>query len=66
MESNNILKRFDHWFYTCVCVEIVMTNNDKKTTQSKRQRESRETMSAFDREMFRQKLLQKRRMGNRR
>ena len=25
MESNNILKRFDHWFYTCVCVEIVMS-----------------------------------------
>ena len=25
MESNNILKRFDHWFYTCVCVEMVMS-----------------------------------------
>jgi hypothetical protein len=60
MESNNILKRFDHWFYTCVCVEIVMTKNDKKTTQSKNQRQSKEIMSAFDREMLRQKILERR------
>tara|TARA_R110000823_G_scaffold196096_1_gene327428 strand:+ start:2077 stop:2493 length:417 start_codon:yes stop_codon:yes gene_type:complete len=25
MESNNILKRFDHWFYTCVCIDMVMS-----------------------------------------
>jgi len=30
MESNNILKRFDHWFYTCVCVEMVMSEEKAK------------------------------------
>lgn len=38
-----------------------MTENDIKTTQSKNQRQIRDTLSEFEKEMLRQKKLEKRR-----
>tara|TARA_R100001163_G_C4871697_1_gene73212 strand:- start:270 stop:395 length:126 start_codon:yes stop_codon:yes gene_type:complete len=38
-----------------------MTENDNKTTQSKDQRQIREILSEFEKEMLRQKKLERRR-----